>query len=133
MTGKNLEVLQAIFASETIQDIIPLASNAILILGQVEGIQGSKVYVTKLVAFDFLIPMVLFVIISHVMSCGCLQGDRALAVVYLLSALLPFVVLAKNFRLSGGVLNQRAPKGSQRYFPSRSFASCGMHVCEECD
>ncbi|KAL7165575.1 hypothetical protein ACSBR2_041290 [Camellia fascicularis] len=74
-----MTVLQAIFASETIQDIIPLASNAILILGQVEGIQGSKVYVTKLVAFDFLIPMVLFVIISHVMSCGCLQGDRALA------------------------------------------------------
>ncbi|CAL5367407.1 unnamed protein product [Camellia sinensis] len=41
--GKDIEekliqisVLQAIFASETIQDIIPLASNAILILGQVK-------------------------------------------------------------------------------------------------
>ncbi|KAF5961383.1 hypothetical protein HYC85_002592 [Camellia sinensis] len=84
--GKDIEekliqisVLQAIFASETIQDIIPLASNAILILGQVEGIRGSEVYVTELVAFDFLIPMVLFVIISHVMSCGCLRGHRALA------------------------------------------------------
>ncbi|GMP56168.1 hypothetical protein CsSME_00020747 [Camellia sinensis var. sinensis] len=73
-----LPILQAIFASETIQDIIPLASNAILILGQVEGIQGSKVYFTELVAFDYLIPLVLFVIISHVMSCSCLQGHRAL-------------------------------------------------------
>ncbi|GMP28454.1 hypothetical protein CsSME_00003989 [Camellia sinensis var. sinensis] len=78
-----LPILQAIFASETIQDIIPLASNAILILGQVEGIRGSEVYVTELVAFDFLIPMVLFVIISHVMSCGCLRGHRALAEVKL--------------------------------------------------
>ncbi|CAL5369695.1 unnamed protein product [Camellia sinensis] len=136
--GKDIEekliqisVLQAIFASETIQDIIPLASNAILILGQVKliciynflKVLGGCLSIVWLpaVASEDTELLQRNNIRDQLGACwwSSESGARLDFSTIHASPRACFHKVTRNSwwmvnRLSGGVLNQRAPKGSQR-------------------
>ncbi|CAL5324857.1 unnamed protein product [Camellia sinensis] len=138
--GKDIEekliqisVLQAIFASETIQDIIPLASNAILILGQVKliciynflkvlgGCLSIAFYrLSTAVASEDTELLQRNNIRDQLGACwwSSESGARLDFSTIHASPRACFHKVTRNSwwmvnRLSGGVLNQRAPKGSQ--------------------